>query len=71
MTEGARALAHRHNLVCEDGSVVCWHCRNDVALMPSLHCHRCLCAAREALERRREFEEALLVKHYHRAVGSK
>lgn len=38
----ARSLARRHNLVCNDGSVVCWNCRRESALMPSLHCGACL-----------------------------
>ena len=41
----ARSLAVRHNLVCNDGCIVCWECRRDRALLPSLHCPRCLTAA--------------------------
>lgn len=42
----ALALARRHNLICDDGvTIVCWNCRNQLALMPSLHCPECLGAA--------------------------
>jgi hypothetical protein len=38
----AFALARKHNLVCVDGTVVCWECRRHEALIPSLHCAVCL-----------------------------
>jgi hypothetical protein len=38
----ALSLAKRHNLVCDDGTIVCWNCRQAVALLPSLHCNTCL-----------------------------
>lgn len=40
--EVARHYARKHNLVCEDGTVVCWDCRKREALLPSLHCPLCL-----------------------------
>ncbi len=40
--EVAMGLARRHNLVCDNGEVVCWECRERLALMPSLHCGSCL-----------------------------
>lgn len=43
--ETARAMARRHNLVCETGEIVCWECRERLALLPSLHCGACLGAA--------------------------
>lgn len=43
--ELARALARRNNLVCNDGSIVCWECTDRLALLPSLHCPVCLAAA--------------------------
>ena len=39
------ALARQHNLVCADGSIVCWACGERYALLPSLHCGQCLGAA--------------------------
>lgn len=41
----AAGLARKHNLVCDDGTIVCWDCREREALMPSLHCGGCLGAA--------------------------
>ena len=38
----AAGLAHKHNLVCDDGSIICWECGAREALMPSLHCGGCL-----------------------------
>lgn len=38
----ARALARAHNLVCDNGQIVCWNCKRHEALMPSLHCAPCL-----------------------------
>jgi hypothetical protein len=38
----AISLAAKNNLVCEDGTIVCWACREYRALLPSLHCHQCL-----------------------------
>lgn len=40
--ETAIGLARKHNLVCNDGTIVCWECQQVEALMPSLHCPRCL-----------------------------
>lgn len=45
----ARALARRHNLVCNDGSIVCWDCKRVESLLPSLHCPRCLADAWQRL----------------------
>jgi len=45
----ARSLARRNNLVCDDGTVVCWDCRRVEALLPSLHCPRCLADAWQRL----------------------
>jgi hypothetical protein len=45
LVESARALAVQHNLVCTDGSIICWACRKRAALMPSLHCPACLAEA--------------------------
>jgi len=44
----ARALAHRHKLVDDDGTVQCWTCGARRALMPQLHCAVCLAAAYRA-----------------------
>lgn len=38
----AFGMARRHNLVAEDGTVVCWECKTREALIPSLHCGGCL-----------------------------
>lgn len=38
----AMGLAQKHNLICDDGSVVCWECGKRHALLPSLHCGECL-----------------------------
>lgn len=45
----ARAQAIRNNLVCEDGTCVCWNCKRVEALLPSLHCPRCLADAWQRL----------------------
>ncbi len=45
----ARGLARRHNLVAEDGTVWCWECKREAALMPSLHCPPCLADAWDRL----------------------
>lgn len=45
----ARSLAVRHNLVCDNGVIVCWNCKRERALMPSLHCATCLASAWERL----------------------
>jgi len=45
ITEVAMGLARKHNLVCTDESIVCWHCGNRLALLPSLACPACLGAA--------------------------
>jgi hypothetical protein len=37
----AHNLAKKHELV-RDGVIWCWSCSTLRALMPSLHCHRCL-----------------------------
>lgn len=34
--------AIRNNLVCDNGQVICWECRQRLALIPSLHCPLCL-----------------------------
>lgn len=41
----ARDWARRHNLVCADGTIVCWNCKRAEALLPSLHCAPCLTEA--------------------------
>jgi hypothetical protein len=38
----ARSLARKHNLVCDDGSIICWECGKREALLPQLHCGICL-----------------------------
>lgn len=43
--ELARSLARRHNLVCDDGQIICWECKRTEALLPSLHCPVCLADA--------------------------
>lgn len=43
--ELARSLARRHNLVCDNGAIVCWECKQHEALLPSLHCPKCLADA--------------------------
>lgn len=40
--ETARMFARLNNLVCDDGTVVCWACEKHWALLPSLHCAACL-----------------------------
>lgn len=47
--EMARALAIAHNLVTAEGTMVCWECREQYALLPSLHCGKCLGAAYQRL----------------------
>lgn len=47
--EMARSLAKQHNLITAEGHFVCWECREQYALMPSLHCGRCLGAAYQRL----------------------
>lgn len=49
----ARDLAVRHNLVCDDGTIVCWECRTAEALLPSLHCWPCLLLGYERAEAKR------------------
>lgn len=56
MNVTAAALAKKHNLICTDGTIVCWECRKRVALMPSLHCHLCLSAKRGYYTQRDERE---------------
>lgn len=43
--QAARSYAQRWRLVSPDGLVWCAHCKVEPALMPSLHCGRCLGAA--------------------------
>jgi hypothetical protein len=43
--ECARSLAAMHNLVCDDGTVVCWACKRVEATYPALHCADCLAVA--------------------------
>lgn len=38
--ETARRLAHRNNLIAEDGTICCWRCIERAALLPSLHLPR-------------------------------
>ncbi len=45
----ARNLAQRHNLIDRDGIVWCWNCKQQKALLPSLHCARCLTEAWQRL----------------------
>ena len=45
----AIAQAIRNNLVCDTGEIVCWNCRRAEALLPSLHCPRCLADAWQRL----------------------
>lgn len=47
MIEVARELAIKHKLIRADGSIACWKCGSVNALMPSLHCARCLQAHRD------------------------
>lgn len=35
-------IARRHNLIAEDGTIMCWSCGAREALIPSLHCGGCL-----------------------------
>lgn len=49
MHEVARDLARKHDLVSEQGVIICWNCRDADALMPSLHCPACLAKARKRL----------------------
>lgn len=49
INEMALALAKQHNLITADGGIVCWECGEAWALMPSLHCGRCLGAAYQRL----------------------
>jgi hypothetical protein len=41
VTGTARAMAKKHKL-CRDGVIWCWNCSEKAALMPSLHCGKCL-----------------------------
>jgi hypothetical protein len=45
LVEAALAQAKKNNLVCEDGSIICWDCKKRHALLPSLHCASCLAEA--------------------------
>jgi Zn finger protein HypA/HybF involved in hydrogenase expression len=42
LEQTALSLAIQHKLVDEDGRVWCWHCESADALLPSLHCPKCL-----------------------------
>lgn len=42
-------LARQHRLIGDDGTIVCWNCGDQEALLPSLHCLPCLAAARRRL----------------------
>lgn len=46
LTSMAHDLAKKHDLVSDRGRIICWRCRDEEALLPSLHCPRCLQAAR-------------------------
>lgn len=48
MREVARGYARRNGLVRPDGKIACWKCRTADALLPSLHCPRCLQVHRDA-----------------------
>ena len=45
LTRDAHSQARKNKLEA-DGTIWCWNCSKVRALMPSLHCHRCLAAAR-------------------------
>lgn len=49
MHEVARELARKHDLISDQGVIICWNCRDADALMPSLHCATCLTKARKRL----------------------
>lgn len=66
LIEMAKTLAVKHNLVCENGQIVCWECRDREALIPSLHCPGCLQMKRSARERRLELEQKVTADHYKR-----
>jgi len=42
LLELARSLAIKNHLVDETGTVWCWECDQEPALVPSNHCARCL-----------------------------
>jgi hypothetical protein len=49
LVESALAQAKKNNLVCDDGTIICWDCKKREALLPSLHCPLCLAAAWQRL----------------------
>lgn len=66
LCEMARTLAVKHNLVCDNGQIICWECREREALLPSLHCPGCLKMKLDSRERRAELERKVTDDHYKR-----